>query len=144
LPALPRWPCQNITATLPERVQRQAVHAVSRSIRFNPRLQVPANDALLREVPWDECEVQINYRDLNGAETQRRLWPLSIVYFDKALMCLPWCLLRQDFRRFHLDRMADVTLTGASFRPRRVPLLRDYVAQVRDAQPRAMEAGPAP
>ncbi len=124
-----------ITATLPERVQRQAVHAVSRSIRFSPRKAVPAHIALLREAAWEEREVIMRYCDMNGSQTERRIWPLSIVYFDNALMCMGWCLLRQDFRRFHLDRMADVALTGISFRPRRVPMLRDYVALVQGSAP---------
>ncbi|MDB5659307.1 MAG: Transcriptional regulator [Cypionkella sp.] len=119
-----------IVATLPERVQRQAVHAVSRSIKFQLRAAPPTHVALLREASWAEQEVELNYLDLNGAQTRRRIWPLSIVYFDHALMCLAWCCLREDFRRFHLDRMQDVALTGVSFRPRRVPMLRDYAALV--------------
>lgn len=130
-----------ITASLPQRVQRQAVHAVSRSIRLSPRPAVPTHTALLRSASWDEREVQMRYRDLNGAETERRIWPLALVYFDNALMCLGWCLLRQDFRRFHLDRMQEVALTGSSFRPRRVAMLRDYVAKVRGTYPNTRRAG---
>lgn len=130
-----------ITATLPERVQRQAVHAISRSVKFTARPAVPAHISILRQATWDENEVQIHYTDLNGAPSVRRIWPLAIVYFDNALMCMGWCLLRQDYRRFHLERMMDVTLTGASFRPRRVPLLREYVQQVRAVYPTAQQAG---
>ena len=59
------------------------------------------------------------------------LWPLSVVFLDRTLMLLAWCGLRQDFRRFHLHRMTDVVATGASFRPRRVPLLREFLAELR-------------
>lgn len=129
-----------ITATLPERVQRQAIHAASRSIRFNPRPTTPAHISLLREATWEEREVTLRYRDMNGSETERRIWPLSIVYFDNALMCMAWCLLRQDYRRFHLDRMEAVALSSVSFRPRRVPMLRDYVARVRAQVPQSAQA----
>lgn len=129
-----------ITATLPERVQRHAVHAVLRSIRFQTRTPPPAHVALLREASWAEQEISLTYLDKNGSQTQRQIWPLSIVYFDQALMCLAWCCLRQDFRRFHLDRMQNVTLSGASFRPRRVPMLRDYIAQVRAVAPHLAKA----
>ena len=128
-----------IVATLPERVQRQAVHAVSRSIKFQVRTAPPVHVALLREASWAEQEVRLTYLDKTGSQTQRCIWPLSIVYFDQSLMCLAWCCLRQDFRRFHLDRMQDVALSGASFRPRRVPMLRDYIAQVRAVAPRLAE-----
>ncbi len=129
-----------IVATLPERVQRQAVHAVSRSIKFQAQPAPPTHVALLREASWAEQEVSLTYKDMSEALTERRIWPLSIVYFDQALMCLAWCCLRQDFRRFHLGRMQEVVLTGASFRPRRVPMLRDYIAQVRKVAPRLAEA----
>lgn len=125
-----------IIATLPERVQRQAVHAVSRSIRFQERTAPPAHMAELRQASWAEQEVGLTYLDKSGVITQRKIWPLSIIYFDQSLMCLAWCCLRQDYRRFHLDRMQDVALTGNSFRPRRVPMLRDYVARFRAVAPR--------
>ena len=129
-----------IVATLPERVQRQAVHAVSRSIRFHDRAAPPVHVALLREASWAENEVIMTYLDTKGSVTNRNIWPLSIVYFDHALMCLAWCCLRQDFRRFHLDRMQNVMLSGHSFRPRRVPMLRDYVTKVQKVAPRLAEA----
>ena len=44
---------------------------------------------------------------------------------------LAYCHLRDDFRAFRLDRMRDLSETGASFRPRRVPLLRDYLVRMR-------------
>jgi predicted DNA-binding transcriptional regulator YafY len=134
-PALAKAAMAKITATLPERVQRQAVHAVSRSIRFIARTPAPAHVALLREASWQEREVQMLYMDLNGVPTERRVRPLSIVYFANSLMLLAWCLLRQDFRRFHLDRMDDFGITEISFRPRRVGLLRDYVSEIRHIAP---------
>lgn len=118
-----------IIATLPDRVQRQAAHAVSRSARFDRRA-VPPHIGLLRQASWDEQAVDVTYRDLQGALTNRRLWPLSLVWFDRALMLLAFCTLRQDYRRFHLDRMEEVRLSDESFRPRRVALLRDYLAAV--------------
>ncbi len=124
-----------ITATLPERVQRQAVHAVSHSYRLNRKADAPAHINLLREATWEERAVDMTYSDLSGVTTTRRIWPLAIVWFDRALMCLAWCTLRQDFRRFHLDRMSEARLTDESFRPRRVPLLRDYIAKVRARPP---------
>ena len=44
---------------------------------------------------------------------------------------LAYCHLRDDFRAFRLDRMRDLSEPGASFRPRRVPLLRDHLDRIR-------------
>jgi predicted DNA-binding transcriptional regulator YafY len=127
-----------ITATLPERVQRQAIHAVQQTYRFEKRAPAPAHLALIRQAAWDERALDIGYLDTADARTQRRILPLSVIFLDRTLMCLAFCTLRQDFRRFHLHRMDDVRLTDESFRPRRVPMLRTFLAQLKgETNPRA-------
>lgn len=120
-----------ITATLPDRVQAQALHTAHQLYRYETRPPVPPHLALVREAIWDERALDIGYTDRSGATTQRRIWPLSIVFLDRSLMCLAHCRLRMDFRRFHLAQMSQVTPTAESFRPRRVPLLRAFLGQLR-------------
>ncbi len=122
-----------ITASLPERVQRQAVHAVQRTYRFERRPAAPANLADIRQACWDEMAVDIAYRDKNGQLTQRQILPLSVVFLDRTLMVLGWCCLRQDFRRFHLHQIEAFQVTLTSFRPRRVPLLREFIQRMQMA-----------
>ena len=120
-----------IVATLPKRVQRQAVHAVLQTYRFEKRPAAPPHLALIREAAWEERALDIRYRDKDGTATDRRIWPLSVVFLDRELMCLAWCCLRQDFRRFKMGMMEAVAVTGESFRPRRVPLLREFLEAMR-------------
>lgn len=120
-----------ITASLPERVQRQAVHAISQTYRFEKRRPAPTHLGLIREACWDERALDIGYTDNAGIVTKRRIWPLSVVFLDHSLILLAYCTLRQGFRKFHLHRMADVTATETYFRPRRVPLLREFLAEIR-------------
>ncbi len=91
----------------------------------------PAHIGLLREAGWAETAVDLTYLDRSGGITERRIWPRAIVWLDRALMCLAWYTLRQDYRRFHLDRMSGDRLTDSSFRPRRVSLLRDYIVRLK-------------
>lgn len=120
-----------ITATLPERVQRQAVNAVSQVYRYEPRVAAPPHAAALRRAMWDERAVEICYVDRGGAASHRRVWPLSVVYVDRAMLCLAWCCLRQGFRRFHVTMITSLAETDESFRPRRVPLLREMLQDMR-------------
>lgn len=120
-----------ITATLPERVQRQAVHAVQMTHRFERRAEAPAHMAMVRTACWDEVALEIGYQDKEGAVTRRRVWPLAIVFLDRTLMLLAFCQLRQDYRRFHLHRISGVIELGESFRPRRVAMLRDFIQRLR-------------
>lgn len=123
-----------IVATLPDRVQRQAIHAVTRSYRYERRSPAPAHLHLLREAAWEERAVDLSYRDAAGQKTERRIWPLGTVFLDREVQCLAFCCLRQDFRRFKVAQMADVRLTEESFRPRRVPLLRQFIDQLRSGR----------
>jgi predicted DNA-binding transcriptional regulator YafY len=134
-PALARAAAEaqgKIIATLPDRVQRQAIHAVSRVYRFERRPALPPHMTTLREAAWEERALDLAYRDLTGTITRRRIWPLGIVFLDREVQCLAFCCLRQDFRRFKVLQMDAVRLTDESFRPRRVPLLRAYIDQMRN------------
>jgi predicted DNA-binding transcriptional regulator YafY len=121
-----------ITATLPERVQRQALHAVSQTYRYEQRPPAPPHLGLIRECCWEERMLDILYVDAAGERTQRRVWPLSIVFLDHVLMLLAYCTLRQGFRKFMLHRIETARPAEAYFRPRRVTLLREFQAELRE------------
>ncbi len=117
-----------VIARLPERQAREAAHAVLHVYRHRPRAVPEAAAAMLREAAWEERAVDIAYRDEAGRMTERRVWPLAVAYLDETLLMVGWCRLRNDFRRFRLDRIERAEPTEESFRPRRAGLLRDYVA----------------
>lgn len=120
-----------VIATLPERQQREAAHAVHHVFRYDRR-QFPARDlAVVRAACWEEDALRLSYRDEAGAETERIVLPLTILYAEKVLVLLAWCKLRKDWRSFRIDRIAAAERTGESFRPRRVGLLKDYVTQMK-------------
>lgn len=116
-----------IIATLPERQSQQALHAVMRSFRETRQRIRPAIDMdMLRAACWDETAVTMTYCDLQDRITTREIWPLALSYSDQSLMLLAHCQMRQDFRMFHVHRIMRADPSGASFRPRRAGLLREY------------------
>lgn len=120
-----------IIATLPERQQRQAMHAVVGVHRWRPPVPVRVDLGVVRQASWDERALDLVYRDAEGAETARRIWPLSVVCLEQTVAVLAWCCLRQDFRQFIAARIVGIAPTDESFRPRRVALLREYLARLR-------------
>lgn len=116
-----------ITATLPEKARQHARHAGLRAARAEPKPMPAIDPGTVRQAMWDERALDIDYVDGEGRETRRRIWPLSVIFFEKALIVLAYCTLRQDFRAFRLDRIRDLATTGESFRPRRAALLRQYL-----------------
>jgi predicted DNA-binding transcriptional regulator YafY len=120
-----------ITATLPERQQRQITHAIGMAVRFHEPADPQLDMRILREASWAEEALDLTYIDRAGETTHRRIYPLAIVYFDFQVVLLAWCCLRQDFRQFLVPSIIDAQPTDESFRPRRVTLLREYTTQLR-------------
>lgn len=122
-----------VVATLPSTSQQHIVHAVSQVHRFDDEQQryAPLPDMrVIREGCWREEALMIRYTDRGGEATERKIWPLAIMYLDRMLVVLSWCCLREDFRMFRAERIQAVEATGASFRPQRVALLRRYQAEL--------------
>ncbi len=119
-----------VAATLPSVSQQHLLHAVSQVHSFEERYAVLPNMSMIRQGCWREESVKISYTDKAGSVTHRTIWPLAIVYLDKMLVVLSWCCLREGFRMFRAERISAVEAGGVSFRPRRVALLRTYLAQL--------------
>lgn len=132
LAAAARDALTKITATLHERQQRDVLHAVSQVYRFTTPEPATVDISGIRAACWSETALRITYKDRNGTVTRRRVFPLAVLYFEYAVMLLAYCHLRDDYRSFHVTHILDVENLAESFRPHRVRLLNDYVADLRD------------
>ncbi len=119
-----------LRASLPARMRLEFEHAVLYAKRFVQRPEIAIDIAALRRAAREERAVEIAYSDQHGRETERSVLPLAIVYMDRALVLLAWCELRRDYRSFRIDRIRAMAVTARSFRPRRVSMLRDYLAKI--------------
>jgi predicted DNA-binding transcriptional regulator YafY len=124
-----------VAATLPSKSQQHLLHAVSQVRRSDDeRYRALPDMRVIREGCWREEALTIAYSDKGGAHTERMIWPLAIVYLKNVLTVLAWCCLREDLRMFRADRITSVEGTGLSFRPRRVALLRRFLAELNDPE----------
>ena len=133
-----------IIATLPDRLQRQAIHAVLMVYRATKPAETRIDLSTIRGACWDERALDITYRARDETVTRRRILPLALVYLDQAVVLLAWCTLREDFRQFLPLRILEHALAGERFRPRRVPLLRAYIARLSGLSDKARAIDPAP
>jgi predicted DNA-binding transcriptional regulator YafY len=124
-----------ITSRVPQKQAHRLEHAVLDARRWVSPPKPSINVASLREATWAEHAVEFEYEDAQAVRTKRRVWPLGIVYLEASSVLLAWCLLRQDYRSFRLDRMSDLNVTSESFRPRRVSMLRDHIDRLRKEAP---------
>lgn len=119
-----------VVATLPDDREQQIVHAISKIYRPEARMNVNGAIDVVRQACWQEETLEINYTDKGGVATRRTILPLSFMYTNSKLLILSWCNMRHSYRMFDITRIERPILTGRSFRPRRVALLRDYLAHL--------------
>lgn len=119
-----------IAATLPDEGDQHLFHAVSKVYRPNGGYRSAVDMDAIRQACWAERALRIRYCDNDGAVTEREILPLAISHSGATLTVLAWCCLRQAFRMFRADRIRALEPTARSFRPRRVALLREYIADL--------------
>ena len=87
-------------------------------------------------------KVRIAYRDANGVDTERTVWPIGLAFMEEGRAVMAWCELREAFRSFHLDRIASADV-GVRYPERRAVLLQrcreQIAAERRHADTRCQE-----
>ncbi len=121
-----------IAAVLPA----EALHVLNgSSLIVGPAVDPPAPGepsagdaglATLRLAIRDEQTVTLRYRDAQGRDTERRVWPIALGFFDRARVLVAWCELRQELRHFRTDRIVALDLTGQRYPRRRQVMLREW------------------
>ncbi len=102
-----------IAAVVPEEIADAARSAAvqafpSADLAPEDRERLDLLDAAIR----DATGLSLRYKDVSGSETTRDVLPLGLVFWGKVWTLIAWCNLRDDFRMFRVDRIADATLTG--------------------------------
>ncbi|MEQ8309153.1 MAG: YafY family protein [Sphingopyxis sp.] len=82
--------------------------------------------ATVREAMRAERTLHIDYADESGRTTTRAIWPAALAYFEDRQIVAAWCLLRQDFRSFRIDRIAAARIGDEGFGRRRAVLMADW------------------
>ena len=65
----------------------------------------------------DRRILSFSYTDEKGAASARSVHPLGLWFWGKVWTLVGWCELRDDFRMFRLDRMADIAIEKQRFKP---------------------------
>jgi len=79
------------------------------------RLPITFDLGRLRAAIRARRKLRFCYRDEKGAETRRKVRPLTLWFYPPTWLAGSWCELRQDFRFFRLDRMSDVEFLAEPF-----------------------------
>ena len=59
--------------------------------------------------------LELAYRDKEGHDTQRRVEPIGLVFYNFSWQLVGWCQLRQAYRQFRVSRVQQLTATALPF-----------------------------
>ena len=119
-----------IHATLPakiaDRLINQQLYPVSHSVDDE---RYVSHFGVVRQAIADERYIKLHYKDLADSVSERTLVPLAMGYFDGHVALLAaFCLLRQDFRHFRIDRILAIDVLDKHNQPTAL-LTRQWQAQ---------------
>lgn len=118
-----------VEAVLPAKLRQEMA---SSGLLVGPPPETPMRDrdlAILRKVIRTQSKLKIRYEDLSGEETRRTIWPFALAYFDRALLLIAWCELRQDYRHFRTDRIREFSAIAERYPRDRRTLLEEWRKQ---------------
>ncbi|HYM34787.1 MAG TPA: YafY family protein [Steroidobacteraceae bacterium] len=89
--------------------------------------QMSAQMDILRAAVDAHRYVKMDYRDVDGKNSQRRVRSLGLFFWGDAWTLGAWCELRNDFRNFRLDRIQNSTVLDERFPDETGKRLADYL-----------------
>ena len=96
---------------------------------IGPGDPIAAGDAQLpkiRQAIRTERKIGLSYRDNNGADSKRTIWPFALSFFEKVRVVVAWCELREDYRHFRTDRIVVLNMTEKRYPRRRQAMLKEW------------------
>lgn len=111
--------------TLKHQIQNTRMY--SPMVRLNP--EVARVLALLRFAIDQQFKVSLGYRREDGEASARTIWPLGLYFWGNVWTLAAWCELRESFRNFRLDRMADVRQLQETYPTMEGRTLNDMIKQ---------------
>tara|TARA_B110001454_G_scaffold215137_1_gene236042 strand:- start:12184 stop:12894 length:711 start_codon:yes stop_codon:yes gene_type:complete len=100
---------QKIRAVLPEPLLIQADRQAYRVPTLSP-LQLGETHRTIRRACEQQQILKLHYRDVEGAKSERRIWPLGMFFWGERWTLVAWCEKRQDYRNFRFDRAISVEI----------------------------------
>jgi predicted DNA-binding transcriptional regulator YafY len=115
-----------VEAALPERLRTRLAGTPLFAPGFHVRPEVVEGLAMFRNAIDERRKVWFAYEDADGVGSERAVRPLGLFFWGYSWSMTGWCELRNDFRNFRLDRIADARLVEGAFVDEPGKTLNDY------------------
>ncbi|CAN5528181.1 YafY family protein [soil metagenome] len=95
-------------------------------------IEPAVDESELRSAIREERKIDIRYVDLADAETRRTIWPIALAYYDRKRLLVGWCEMRDAFRSFRTERIAEAYVLAERYPKRRKVLLSLWQVELQD------------
>lgn len=130
LAAAARDALAKIAAVLPPERRQELEHSAMLVGPASEPAVDPEHLARLRHAIRAERRVRLQYRDAQGRDSARTVWPFALGFFDRVQVLVAWCERRDAVRHFRTDRIAALDELPERYPRRRQALLAEWrVAQ---------------
>src|ERR1700684_3412551 len=109
-----------IADTVPERLRPVVLEPASRARAAWQREPDRIDMARTRAQIHEGRKITLRYRDEQGRDSERTIWPIAIGYHEAVRILAAWCELDRDFCSFRTDRVGD-----AAYLEEKYPEARD-------------------
>ncbi len=116
-----------IEAVIPERLRGFMASTALLAPASHHMEPIAFDLAELRRAVRSRRKVRFSYTDVLRQPSVRDVRPLSLAYFGPVWLLAAWCELRNDFRTFRLDRIADFEILAEGFKSERGKSLHDFL-----------------
>ncbi len=125
-----------VDAVLPENMRPQLASQTVVVPNFNNWQSEETTQTLghVRDAINEHRRLYLSYKDASDAETERIVWPLTLLYWGYSWAIGSWCELRQSFRTFRVDRIVEARALTTQFPDESGKRLQDYFDQASEEQ----------
>jgi predicted DNA-binding transcriptional regulator YafY len=139
-----RGAMSKIESVLPEPLQASMLKTALFGPPYRARREGSETLRTLRRSIGNERWATLGYVDGEGAKTERTVVPLGLYFWGREWLLAAYCLMRQDYRSFRVDRvasLADAEPNVACFPSGVEPSLPGYVQAMEQQRARELAAG---
>jgi predicted DNA-binding transcriptional regulator YafY len=122
---------QKIRAVLPEPLLMEADRQTYRVPALTPQQQLGDTHRAIRRACEQQQIIDLQYEDVKGVQSQRRVWPLGMFFWGERWTLVAWCETRSDYRNFRFDRAIHIEPTGEFFPADTERSLQHYIATMK-------------
>jgi len=97
-----------VEGALPEQLRSLTQQSHIYSFPYQFESKTLGNLDILRGAINDKFSIDFQYIRADGEASSRRVNPLALYFWGQVWTLTAWCLLRDDFRNFRIDRMTSI------------------------------------